>query len=151
MSNSDKPILDQKMLNLLGANQAASNVPLERLDKVFSNVLGRINAEELAEKSSFITVRSDAPWQQIAPLIEKKVLYFDEATGTESYLLRAEAGAEAPSHDHNKHELCLVLEGDIIFDDFALYAGDYHFAPKGTSHSAARTEHGTVCFCHVHS
>jgi len=155
MSNSKKPThaspLDEQTLGLLGENQATVDVPQDRLDKVFSTVLGRINAEELAKQSDFITVRADSAWQQIAPLIEKKVLYLDEKTGTESYLLRAEAGAETPAHDHDKHELCLVLEGDITYDDLTLYAGDYHFAAMGTAHSTARTSQGTVCFFHVHA
>ena len=142
-------LLDDGTLGLIGSGQKPLDVAESRLMKLREQVMGRIDAEELAEHSGLITVRSyDGPWEKIAPLIEKKVLQFDENKGTESYLLRVEAGAEAPSHRHGQDELCIMLEGEIQYGDFTLRAGDYHFAPKGSVHGSAHSVQGALLFIH---
>jgi quercetin dioxygenase-like cupin family protein len=100
-----------------------------------------------ASAPPFHTVRvEDGAWTAIAPGIEKKFLYRDPATGTESYLFRMQAGALIEMHQHPRAEECLVLEGDLAIGDLRLKAGDYHVAAKGTMHSALRSEGGAVVF-----
>jgi quercetin dioxygenase-like cupin family protein len=95
----------------------------------------------------FHTVRvEDGGWTPIAPGIEKKFLYRDPATGTESYLFRMQPGASIEMHQHPRAEECLVLEGDLAIGDLRLKAGDYHVAAKGTMHPALRSQGGAVVF-----
>ncbi len=95
----------------------------------------------------FHTVRAeDGGWTAIAPGIEKKFLYRDPATGTESYLFRMQAGASMKMHQHPRAEECLVLEGDLAIGDLRLKAGDYHVAARGTLHPALRSQGGAVVF-----
>jgi anti-sigma factor ChrR (cupin superfamily) len=37
-----------------------------------------------------------------------------------------------------------VLEGDLVFDDHTLFAGDYEVAPDTTHHSPVTTNHGCL-------
>jgi len=140
--------LDQKTLELLGSELQPVALPAERMQKLRTRVMQRIDNEKEANLSlDLVTIRSDeGPWVEIAPGLRKKVLHFNPDTGEESYLLRAEPGAQTPPHDHEFDELCLVLEGDVAYDNVKLKAGDYHFAPKGSHHSTARTINGTLVF-----
>ena len=134
--------LDKTTLNLLAEAQQPVDVPADRVARMRKKLLQDIKPSLPLD---YITIRADeGEWEEIAPKIYKKVLHLDTKTGNESYLLRAEPGAVAPAHDHDHDELCFVLEGEIEFDHVSLKAGDYHFAPKGSQHSDARTHTGAV-------
>ncbi len=87
-------------------------------------------------------------WQ---PLDEKgvsgvyvKSLLFDAATNrAPTILLKFEAGAKYPLHNHPAGEEVFVLEGDIHFGKDHLSSGDYLFTAPGNLH-AVRTETGCV-------
>lgn len=89
-------------------------------------------------------VRSQlAEWK---PLVEKgvktddiyiKILRFDEATQRPpTFLLKFEAGASYPNHNHPAGEEVFVLEGEIRFGPDHLTAGDYLYTAPGATHSA---------------
>ncbi len=118
--------------------------PPDRATALRARVLDRIHQEGRARE--FKTLRSEEGWFQLAPKIQKKVLHVDREAGTEAYLLRVEPGAEAPPHSHARDELCVVLEGEVSFDDLHLKAGDFHMAMGGSTHSAARSETGAVIY-----
>ena len=46
----------------------------------------------------------------------------------------------------DEDEYCIVLEGDVSFDDLDLSAGDFHFARQGSSHSIARSRGGALVY-----
>ncbi|MEN8259573.1 MAG: cupin domain-containing protein [Pseudomonadota bacterium] len=138
--------LDDTLLGLIGASMAPMRLPADRMQPLRERVMARI-AKEGGAKPVFNTIRADeGQWVQIAPKIEKKTLHVDHVNGIEAYLLRAEPGAEAPGHVHEADELCLVLEGEVSFDDIHLKAGDYHFAPKGSRHGTARSKTGALIY-----
>lgn len=146
MSKVDEKVLDQESLELLGTATAIANVPRDRMASLRARVMQNVD-NEITPRPGFLTIREDeGPWIEIAPLVEKKVLNIDRKNGTESYLLRLRPGAAPSQHDHDEDELCIVLEGDVSFDDINLEAGDYHFAPKGSSHGVASTTNGAVIF-----
>jgi quercetin dioxygenase-like cupin family protein len=120
--------------------------PPDRAAALRARVLDRIRQEGRTQAMDFKTIRSEEGWFQLAPKIQKKVLYVDREAGTEAYLLRVEPGAEAPPHSHARDELCVVLEGEVAFDDLRLRAGDFHMAMGGSTHSAARSETGAVIY-----
>ena len=140
-------VLDEQTLQLLGDAPAVLDTAPERMRHLHDRVMQRVDDDIANATQPFVTVRSDGgQWIEIAPKIKKKVLYANPETGTEAFLLRAEPGAEAPSHVHEHDEHCLVLEGELSFDDIYLKAGDFHFAPAGSEHGIARTDVGVLVY-----
>ena len=140
-------VLDEQTLQFLGEAPAVLNCKPEQAQNLRNRIMQRIDADIANTSQSFITLRDhDGAWIEISPGIKKKVLYANPITGTESYLFRAEPGAEAPSHIHEHDEHCLVLEGEISFDDVHLQSGDYHFAPAGSEHGIAHTDVGVLVY-----
>lgn len=75
-----------------------------------------------------------------------KSLLFDEASGrSPSILLKFDAGATYPLHNHPAGEEILVLEGDIKLGKDELFAGDYLFTAPGNMHRVS-TKNGCVIF-----
>jgi quercetin dioxygenase-like cupin family protein len=75
-----------------------------------------------------------------------KSLLFDEATNrSPTILLKFEAGAKYPLHNHPEGEEVFVLEGDIHLGKDHLFAGDYLFTAPNNLH-AVRTDGGCVVF-----
>ena len=88
-------------------------------------------------------VRSNqAEWK---PLVEEtvktdgisiKILRFDEETQrAPAFLLKFEAGASYPDHNHPAGEEIFVLEGEVRFKPDQLNAGDYLYTAPGATHS----------------
>ncbi len=143
--NQDQ-VLDRDTLELLGSVQAPADLPAQRLAQLRDRVLHRID-EEQALATPYVTIREDdGAWIELAPLMTKKILNVNRATGIESYLLRLLPGAAPERHQHDQDELCIVLEGDVSFDEIHLNAGDYHYARKGSWHGRASTVHGALLF-----
>lgn len=121
--------------------------PEDRALKLRARVMEEITHEKKTASTDFITLRADEGWFELAPKIEKKILHINHEAGTESYLLRVQAGAEVPPHTHAADELCIVLEGEVIFGGkLRLQAGDYHMAKRGSTHQYARSETGALVY-----
>ena len=86
----------------------------------------------------------EGKWEPLVPGIERKVMYFDRARKRVTLLIRAQAGAEFPAHEHDDDEESYVLSGDLSFDDLVLNAGDYHLARAGERHPVGRTRGGCM-------
>ena len=92
-------------------------------------------------------------WQ---PLVEPgvtgvfvKVLRFDaEARRAPTILLKFEAGATYPAHNHPGGEEIFVLEGDIKLGKDHLYTGDYLYTSPNGKH-AVRSENGCIVLVNV--
>ena len=145
-------VLDDAMLGLLGEAQTPAEMPAPRKSKLFSRIMAGIdNAESSGDRSSrrsgFVTVRADeGEWIVLAPKIEKKLLFLDRERSVEAYLLRIHPGGEVPRHVHQADEYCLVLEGDVSFDDIHLKAGDFHLARRDSWHETARSQGGALLY-----
>jgi quercetin dioxygenase-like cupin family protein len=73
-----------------------------------------------------------------------KSLLFDDATNrSPTILLKFEAGAKYPLHNHPEGEEVFVLEGDIHLGKDHLFAGDYLFTAPNNLH-AVRTDSGCI-------
>jgi quercetin dioxygenase-like cupin family protein len=92
--------------------------------------------------------RTDAttPWDDFAPGIQRRVLW--TCGGEAALLYRASAGAQVPSHGHQRDEECLMVEGEVFLDDVLLCTGDYQLAPAGTAHAGVSTDTGGLIFAH---
>jgi quercetin dioxygenase-like cupin family protein len=73
-----------------------------------------------------------------------KILRFDEKNQRPpSFLLKFEAGAKYPYHNHPGGEEAFVLEGSCYFNNALLNAGDYLYTPPNFKH-AVKTDTGCV-------
>jgi quercetin dioxygenase-like cupin family protein len=78
-----------------------------------------------------------------------RVLLFDEETRrAPTTLLKFEAGATYPAHNHPGGEEIFVLEGDIKLGRDHLYAGDYLYTPPDGKHGVW-SEKGCIVLVNV--
>ncbi|MCB1676128.1 MAG: cupin domain-containing protein [Halioglobus sp.] len=133
-------VLDEETLLLLGDAALMPSAEARPTGALRKRVMERLDQYVADTSQDFCTVRSEqGRWIQVGPKICKKLLFHQAHTGAESFLLRAEPGAQIPSHFHEHDEHCIVLEGELVFENGVhLKAGDYHFAPAGTEHGIGR-------------
>jgi quercetin dioxygenase-like cupin family protein len=97
---------------------------------------------------NYIARTGNMEWK---PLLEKgigttgisvKILRFDEGQQRPpTILLKFEAGASYPYHNHPGGEELFVIKGSCLVNDTVLNAGDYLYTPPGFKH-AVKTETG---------
>ena len=98
----------------------------------------------MAEVTESVTSTASAEWiPGRLPGISVKVLRNDKETGRSASLVRFDAGAKFPAHDHPAGEEVFVLEGEVQIGRHHLKAGDYLYAPPGVKHAVA-SERGCV-------
>jgi quercetin dioxygenase-like cupin family protein len=101
--------------------------------------------------NDYIVKTTQTPWQ---PLIEKGVhyegvfvqsLHFDaQKQRSTSILLKFDAGASYPYHNHPGGEEIFVLEGEAIIEKARLSTGDYLYTPINFKHSVTTEKGCTV-------
>lgn len=89
-----------------------------------------------------VTRSTELEW---TPLVENgvktdglyvKVLRFDQTQQRPpTFMLKFEAGASYPNHNHPGGEEVYVLEGEVRFGPTQLHAGDYLYTPPNATHS----------------
>ena len=86
-------------------------------------------------------------WQE-TPLAGVAIarLYEDPVRGELASLVRMSPGAHYPSHHHASLEHCYVIEGDLIFEDHTLRAGDYSAGSPDKDHASATSKNGCLLF-----
>lgn len=113
------------------------------LARVKARVLQSIAAEGDVQHR---TVRAaDGDWREVAPGVERKLLW----TGgpTESWMVRLAPGAVARAHLHPMDEECVVLEGSLrIGAGLLLLKGDFHVAASGSMHDTVTTDTGALIY-----
>ncbi len=78
-----------------------------------------------------------------------KVLRMDD-TGTRpvTFMIKFDAGASYPNHNHPAGEEVFVLEGSVRFGGLDLSAGDFLYTPPGGTH-AVHSKTGCVMLFNV--
>jgi anti-sigma factor ChrR (cupin superfamily) len=96
---------------------------------------------------SVLIRRDQGVWQE-TPFegVERKHLFIDKLKGTVTSLVRMKPGAKFPAHRHAGTEHCFVLEGDLVFSDYTLHAGDYEVNSPASGHSWVTTKAGCLLF-----
>lgn len=118
--------------------------PADMFDRIKA-AIAAIPKAEAATLAGSRTVRAgEGKWEPLCPGIERKMLWHDRARKRITFLIRAQAGAEFPSHHHDDDEEAYLLSGDLAFDDLVLGPGDYHLARPGLKHPVARTRGGCM-------
>ena len=143
--NNKKPmnetLLPHGLTEALLLAVAPSLPPADRATALRARVLAVPNEPSVQLQ----TVRAhEGLWQNIAPLVDMKMLYDDGLS--RSILLRLQPGGRLPAHGHAADEECIVLEGEGSIGDIFLRAGDYHLAPKGMRHGETFTATGALLF-----
>ena len=140
--NDNKVIADEIEAALLEAS-APVDPGADVTDRIRARLFDRIRKEEPESSDELVTVSGEAgEWIEAGPGNRIKVLRSDAETM--SMLVRLEPGTTFPRHYHPADEETYVVEGETWFGDIHLVAGDYHLAPKGTTHGEVRTETGCV-------
>lgn len=127
--------LEAALLALHG--QATDRPPAGLWDRIETRI-GR----DAAAPGTRTVVADEGVWERIAPGIDRKVVYVDRETGTQSYFVRMRKGAILPGHEHGASEHCVVLEGSLEIGGAVFGKGTYHFAQEGFPHGsiAARSD-----------
>jgi len=137
-----KSVLPPSLTEALLLNMAPVMPPQDRAQALRAKVLA---AAQQSDVGHLQTVRaSEGTWQPVAPLVDIKLLHDDGIS--RSILVRLQAGARLPPHDHAADEECIVLEGEGYIGDVFLRAGDFHLAPKGMRHGETYTATGALLF-----
>lgn len=145
MDKHNPNALDHDILQLLLENQEPAELPNNLKSRMRADILHRVAQEEAATLPGFKTIRAnEGEWVQPLPGASIKILHQDIDSNLLTYLAKLEPGFEMHGHPHPYDEECIMLEGDLWLGDLHLYAGDYHFAPKGLHHGRLRTENGAL-------
>lgn len=92
-------------------------------------------------ETEFLPYDLDGPLQ---PEMGWLPISFDRKTGQGCYLMRMDPGAVTIAHDHVAMEEFIILEGELIDSDGAIFkAGDFVSYEAGTHHNS-RTETGCL-------
>ena len=139
MQDDDEKLIPDTLADAL----LAATAPVRPAEDVAAGIKARVQDRIRREAPSFVTVRdADDGWVETGPGNAVKVLHQDDEMM--SMLVRLAPGTTYPRHYHPADESTYVVEGETWFGDIHLVAGDFHLAPKGTTHGEVRTETGCV-------
>ena len=140
--NDDKVLPDEVAAALLEAS-APVEPSADAAKRMRAKMFEKVREENADSSADLVTVSGKSDdWFEAAPGNHVKVLRSDEQTM--SIMVRLEAGSTFPQHYHPEDEETYVVEGETWFGDIHLVAGDFHLAPKGTTHGEVRTDTGCV-------
>ena len=142
MADDKNRIIPDRVTEALLEGSAPVGPGDEAVKRIRARLFDRVR-EENSSSDGLKTVTANAgEWIETGPGNRIKVLRSDEQTM--SMLVQLEPGTTFPEHSHPADEETYVVEGETWFGDIHLVAGDYHLAPKGTTHGEVRTETGCV-------
>jgi quercetin dioxygenase-like cupin family protein len=129
----------------LAANLAYASHRAEPPTHLRARLLASLDVNNMKGRKVVRAAAAPDAWQSAgAPGVSFRMLQKDEATGDQTLLVRLAPGAVYSPHRHAANEHCYVLEGDLVFDDHTLNAGDYAVAAPGTDHSKASSMNGCL-------
>jgi quercetin dioxygenase-like cupin family protein len=130
-----------RVLRETAARVLARSVTTDPPESLRDRVLSRIKKES----GGALVRREEGEWREIGVAgVRVKQLFKDPVSGTLTSLVRMDAGSSYPRHVHARLEHLFVLEGDLVFEDHTLLAGDYEAAAGGTEHCSATTRGGCM-------
>lgn len=125
-------------LAAFGVALAGAEPPPGLLDRIE----GALDAE--AAPGTLTLRRDGGTWHEIAPGVSVRYLKGGPGIADSTLLVRCAPGATIPDHDHGTDEESLVVEGDVSIGPLRLVAGDYHAAPRTSTHLGVRTTGGCL-------
>jgi quercetin dioxygenase-like cupin family protein len=145
------PIMKQHLSNNVSLYSNALHKMVKNTVNFNVALPDEIKAKDISTTmKNYITNSESIQWK---PLLEEgvdttgifiKVLRYDNDTKrAPSFLLKFEAGASYPNHNHPAGEEAFVMEGEAFFNDQKLTKGEYLYTPPTFKHSV-KTENGCV-------
>lgn len=126
--------------SLLAESVAPIPPPPSLKDRLMKRIANYHTMKPLADVRSH-----DDTWKLSGiPGVDIKPLFKDKQTGISTYLLRMEPGSHLPAHYHHDVEQCLVLKGDIRWDELVYEEGDFVVMGKDTPHPELHTVYGNI-------
>ncbi|MBL8525242.1 MAG: cupin domain-containing protein [Betaproteobacteria bacterium] len=108
-------------------------------------VMARVQREAAHAQLIQTIPAGDGDWAELLPKVHGKRVYTDGVA--ESWLIRLDAGARAPAHDHPASEECIVLQGSVRYlGGSTLNAGDYEVVQPGFHHTELVSDTGALVF-----
>lgn len=100
-----------------------------------------------------LTKSNEMEWKPLGEentdgIFVKSLMFDSKANRSPTILLKFEAGATYPLHNHPAGEEIFVLEGDIKLGKDELFAGDYLFTAANNKHRVS-TKNGCVVLLKV--
>ena len=103
------------------------------------------NHANLADMDSRFVDVGGLPWEDTKfPGVKAKTLLVDPRSGLLTVLLKMDAGARLPDHEHVLIEQTYVLEGELVDADGVCTAGNFVWRPAGTRHAAYTPKGGLM-------
>ena len=143
MAESEDKVISDEVAKLLLEAGTSVDPGEDAAERIRTRLFDRVREDREGSADQLVTVSHEAgEWVETGPGNSIKILRSDDETM--SMLVRLEPGTTFPKHYHPADEETYVVEGETWFGDVHLVAGDYHLAPKGTTHGEVRTETGCV-------
>jgi anti-sigma factor ChrR (cupin superfamily) len=116
-----------------------------------ATVRERLLQQISADRTAVLKPSAQRRWKAAGPVgVSKCVLKIDRATQRVTYLLKMEAGASLPAHDHRHAEELYILDGDADLEGRLLQKGDYQSCPAGSRHAVMHTRNGCEALIIAH-
>jgi len=112
----------------------------------FAAIEARIDHARATLPGTFTMRAGSYDWQPLAEGVDAAMLWHNEKAKRQSMLIRMQPGAHYKSHEHDDDEECFVIEGDLVFGELRLKAGDFHLAPRGRTHPPAYSPSGCLLY-----
>jgi anti-sigma factor ChrR (cupin superfamily) len=94
-----------------------------------------------------LTVRDgETPWVTIAPGVERRLLYRNDAEDWEASLFRFAPGGRLPPHPHRATEECYLIAGDLSIGSLRVGAGDFHVIGPNRRHPKIVSAGGALAY-----
>jgi anti-sigma factor ChrR (cupin superfamily) len=100
-----------------------------------------------ADPALLVVRASEGDWADTPYLgVKIRMLFVDRQRRCFTALVRMAPGANYPAHSHHEAEECLVLEGDLRFNNQVLHAGDFLRTGPGFEQGMQTTEQGCLLY-----
>ena len=107
---------------------------------------GAHDSDAIGSEGLFILRASEGRWRATGIRgVRYRTLSTDRKSNRRTFLLRMDAGALLPDHDHASTEEIYLVQGDLKIGEQILGAGDYFRATPGARHGTPVSPNGCVC------
>jgi anti-sigma factor ChrR (cupin superfamily) len=127
------------------SEEAAAAMPAPRRvlrDKIIESVAAHESVRGAEFAQQMVIRAAEGEWKVLVPGIQVKFLFFDPVSQRHTLLAKVAPGAGLPKHRHVGTEECLILEGELITNEYTLRAGDYLLSQEDQVHYDTHSKTG---------
>ena len=134
----------ERVANELALTAAPVTPRASLRERLMARVEGHTDVRLDPLKGLTFVKASEGAWQELAPGVSAKVLFFDPVSRRATALLRMAPGSSYAPHRHAEAEELYVLEGGCFCGGRELKTGDYHRAEIDTVHHDTSSNDGCL-------